>query len=227
MADRARRPQPPEPPPARRRSRAADRRDRLGARRAGRLPLGDFLFFLGYVGRRDRRATRSGRSIAADEQARLDRGRLRRTGGVGGRGGGPAGRRRGGRSGPARPAPRRDLDPGPGPARRAPGRRIRTPRAAAAVPLPRRSGGAAIIAMRGGRVVLGRPRHDRAPPTGLRILYLVNGFPWPLTSGYLRHYHMIRELSRAGSPDQPAGDRPGRLRAGRPGRTSSRSPSGS
>jgi glycosyltransferase involved in cell wall biosynthesis len=35
-------------------------------------------------------------------------------------------------------------------------------------------------------------------PDGLRILFLVNGFPWPLTSGYLRHYHMIRELSERG-----------------------------
>ncbi len=35
-------------------------------------------------------------------------------------------------------------------------------------------------------------------PASLRILFLVNGFPWPLTSGYLRHYHMIRELSRRG-----------------------------
>ncbi len=35
-------------------------------------------------------------------------------------------------------------------------------------------------------------------PESLRILLLVNGFPWPLTSGYLRHYHMIRELSRRG-----------------------------
>jgi glycosyltransferase involved in cell wall biosynthesis len=33
---------------------------------------------------------------------------------------------------------------------------------------------------------------------GPRVLYLVNGFPWPLTSGYLRHYFMIRELSRRG-----------------------------
>ena len=33
---------------------------------------------------------------------------------------------------------------------------------------------------------------------GLRILVLVNGFPWPLTSGYLRHYHLIRELSARG-----------------------------
>jgi glycosyltransferase involved in cell wall biosynthesis len=33
---------------------------------------------------------------------------------------------------------------------------------------------------------------------GPRVLYLVNGFPWPLTSGYLRHYFLIRELSRRG-----------------------------
>ena len=33
---------------------------------------------------------------------------------------------------------------------------------------------------------------------GLRILLLVNSFPWPLTSGYLRHYHLIRELSARG-----------------------------
>jgi glycosyltransferase involved in cell wall biosynthesis len=35
-------------------------------------------------------------------------------------------------------------------------------------------------------------------PAGLRVLYLVNGFPWPLTSGYLRHYFLIQELSRRG-----------------------------
>ena len=29
----------------------------------------------------------------------------------------------------------------------------------------------------------------------MRVLYLTNGFPYPLTSGYLRHYHLIRELS--------------------------------
>jgi glycosyltransferase involved in cell wall biosynthesis len=29
----------------------------------------------------------------------------------------------------------------------------------------------------------------------MRILYLTNGFPFPLTSGYLRHYHLIRGLS--------------------------------
>ncbi|GAB4416682.1 MAG: TIGR03087 family PEP-CTERM/XrtA system glycosyltransferase [Anaerolineae bacterium] len=29
----------------------------------------------------------------------------------------------------------------------------------------------------------------------MRVLYLTNGFPFPLTSGYLRHYHLIRELS--------------------------------
>jgi glycosyltransferase involved in cell wall biosynthesis len=30
----------------------------------------------------------------------------------------------------------------------------------------------------------------------VRILYLTNGFPYPLTSGRLRHFHFIRELSR-------------------------------
>lgn len=30
----------------------------------------------------------------------------------------------------------------------------------------------------------------------MRILYLTNGFPYPLTSGYLRHYYLIRELSK-------------------------------
>ena len=30
----------------------------------------------------------------------------------------------------------------------------------------------------------------------MRILYLTNGFPYPLTSGYLRHYFLIRELSQ-------------------------------
>ena len=29
----------------------------------------------------------------------------------------------------------------------------------------------------------------------MRILYLTSGFPWPLTSGYLRHYFLIRELA--------------------------------
>lgn len=29
----------------------------------------------------------------------------------------------------------------------------------------------------------------------MRILYLTNGFPYPLTSGYLRHYFLIRALS--------------------------------
>ena len=39
---------------------------------------------------------------------------------------------------------------------------------------------------------------DRAPASGsgMRILYVTNGFPYPLTSGYLRHYFLIRELSR-------------------------------
>lgn len=30
----------------------------------------------------------------------------------------------------------------------------------------------------------------------MRILYLTNGFPYPLTSGYLRHYYLIRELAQ-------------------------------
>jgi glycosyltransferase involved in cell wall biosynthesis len=30
------------------------------------------------------------------------------------------------------------------------------------------------------------------------VLYIVNAFPYPLTSGYLRHYHLIRELWRRG-----------------------------
>lgn len=30
----------------------------------------------------------------------------------------------------------------------------------------------------------------------MRILYLTSGFPYPLTSGYLRHYFFIRELAR-------------------------------
>lgn len=30
----------------------------------------------------------------------------------------------------------------------------------------------------------------------MRILYVTNGFPFPLTSGYLRHYHLVRELGR-------------------------------
>jgi sugar transferase (PEP-CTERM/EpsH1 system associated) len=29
----------------------------------------------------------------------------------------------------------------------------------------------------------------------MRLLYVTNGFPFPLTSGYLRHYFLIRELS--------------------------------
>jgi len=35
-------------------------------------------------------------------------------------------------------------------------------------------------------------------PAGLRVVYVVPAFPWPLTSGYLRHYHLIRELARLG-----------------------------
>jgi polysaccharide biosynthesis protein PslH len=30
----------------------------------------------------------------------------------------------------------------------------------------------------------------------MRILYLTNGFPFPLTSGYLRHYFLIKELAQ-------------------------------
>ena len=30
----------------------------------------------------------------------------------------------------------------------------------------------------------------------MRILYITSGFPFPLTSGYLRHYHFIRGLSQ-------------------------------
>lgn len=29
----------------------------------------------------------------------------------------------------------------------------------------------------------------------MRILYVTADLPWPLTSGYLRHYHFIRALS--------------------------------
>ena len=29
----------------------------------------------------------------------------------------------------------------------------------------------------------------------MRILYVTAELPWPLTSGYLRHYHFIRALS--------------------------------
>jgi glycosyltransferase involved in cell wall biosynthesis len=32
----------------------------------------------------------------------------------------------------------------------------------------------------------------------VQLLYITNGFPYPLTSGYLRHYHFIRELSGRG-----------------------------
>lgn len=32
----------------------------------------------------------------------------------------------------------------------------------------------------------------------LRILYVTGGFPYPLTSGYLRHYHFIRGLAERG-----------------------------
>jgi glycosyltransferase involved in cell wall biosynthesis len=32
----------------------------------------------------------------------------------------------------------------------------------------------------------------------MRLLYITNGFPWPLTTGYLRHYFLIRQLAAAG-----------------------------
>lgn len=35
-------------------------------------------------------------------------------------------------------------------------------------------------------------------PRPRRILYVTNGFPYPLTSGFLRHYFLIAELARAG-----------------------------
>ena len=30
----------------------------------------------------------------------------------------------------------------------------------------------------------------------MRILYVTSGFPYPLTSGYLRHYFLIKELAQ-------------------------------
>jgi len=30
----------------------------------------------------------------------------------------------------------------------------------------------------------------------MHVCYLTNGFPFPLTSGYLRHFHLVRELAR-------------------------------
>ena len=32
----------------------------------------------------------------------------------------------------------------------------------------------------------------------MRILYVTSGFPYPLTSGYLRHYHLIGSLRDEG-----------------------------
>jgi glycosyltransferase involved in cell wall biosynthesis len=37
-----------------------------------------------------------------------------------------------------------------------------------------------------------------SPPARPRILYITNGFPFPLTSGYLRHYFLMGELASAG-----------------------------
>ncbi len=42
------------------------------------------------------------------------------------------------------------------------------------------------------------PAVAAAAPTGPRILYITNGFPYPLTSGYLRHYFLIGHLTAAG-----------------------------
>jgi len=36
---------------------------------------------------------------------------------------------------------------------------------------------------------------DRCERPLMHILYITNGFPYPLTSGYLRHYFLIKELS--------------------------------
>ena len=38
-------------------------------------------------------------------------------------------------------------------------------------------------------------RIDRYERPLMHILYITNGFPYPLTSGYLRHYFLIKELS--------------------------------
>ena len=49
-----------------------------------------------------------------------------------------------------------------------------------------------------GRAVAGDARPGRPGPGRgglMRILYVTNDLPWPLTSGYLRHYHLIRHLS--------------------------------
>lgn len=35
-------------------------------------------------------------------------------------------------------------------------------------------------------------------PFSMRVAYVTNGFPFPLTSGYLRHYHLVGELARRG-----------------------------
>lgn len=37
-----------------------------------------------------------------------------------------------------------------------------------------------------------------ARPSGPAVLYVTNGFPFPLTSGYLRHYHLIGQLAALG-----------------------------
>lgn len=42
----------------------------------------------------------------------------------------------------------------------------------------------------------------------MHIVYVTNGFPYPLTSGYLRHYHLIRGLSRRHAGAAPASTTP-------------------
>lgn len=42
------------------------------------------------------------------------------------------------------------------------------------------------------------PTHGAGPSTAGEILYVTNGFPFPLTSGYLRHYHLIGQLAERG-----------------------------
>ncbi|MDZ7306168.1 MAG: hypothetical protein ONB49_03795, partial [candidate division KSB1 bacterium] len=35
-----------------------------------------------------------------------------------------------------------------------------------------------------------------APPVALKVLYLTTEVPYPLTSGFLRHYHFLRSLGQ-------------------------------
>lgn len=43
---------------------------------------------------------------------------------------------------------------------------------------------------------LREPRPGDPDPDRLRVLYVTNGFPYPLTSGLLRHYYLLREIAR-------------------------------